>query len=80
MKFVINTQHYCGRDANFFFEIKLEKNKLGKECETGCFQSKLTNFVRAEMRRKAEYQTSRGQICTRLSFSFSDLKPSNNSP
>ena len=61
MKFVINTQHYCGRDVNFFFEIKQEKNKLCKECETGCFQSKVTNYVRAEMRTNAKYQTSRGR-------------------
>ena len=61
VKFVINTQHYCGRDANFFFEIKQEKNKVGKECETGCFQSKVTNYVRAEMRTKAKYQSSRGR-------------------
>ena len=61
MKFVINTQHYCGRDANFFFEIKQEKNKLGKECETGSFQSKVTNYVRAEMRMNTKYQTSRGR-------------------
>ena len=56
------------------FSLKHHKKKQGKERETGCFQSKVANYVSTKTRPKAKYQTSRGQNSSSSSFSFSDLK------
>ena len=43
-------------------------------CETGCFQSKVTNYVSTKTRTNTKCQTSRGQKSYSASFHFSDLR------
>ena len=43
-------------------------------CETGCFQSKVTNYVSTKKRTNTKCQTSRGQKSYLGSFHFSDLR------
>ena len=66
------------------FCLKLRKKKKnnnnknqGKERETGCFQSRITNNVSAKTSTKTKCQTSRGQNLYSSSLSFSGLKLSN---
>jgi len=50
---------------------------MGKERKTGCFQSKVTNYVSTKTRTKREYQTFCGLNSYFSLVSFSDLKLSN---
>ena len=64
----------------FLLEITQKNNNnknQGKERETGCFQSRITNNVSAKTSTKTKYQTSRGQNSYSSSLSFSGLKLSN---
>ena len=64
----------------FLLEITQKNNNnknQGKERETGCFQSRITNNVSAKTSTKTKCQTSRGQNSYSSSLSFSGLKLSN---
>ena len=60
-----------------FFPLEITWKKQGKQRETSCFHSKVTNCVSSKTRAKTKHQTSRGQNSYSSSFTFTDLKPSN---
>ena len=58
VKCVIHTPHYCSSNANFLHENTKKKKTRGKEGETGCFQSKVTNYMN-RTRRRGRKQSAR---------------------
>ena len=68
----VTTRIFCSK-----LRKKKNNKNQGKERETGCFQSRITNNVSAKTSTKTKYQTSRGQNSYSSSLSFSGLKLSN---
>ena len=61
---VCHPVHYCVCNVNFFLENVKKKNQC-KECETDCFQYKVTIFMNTMTSSNTNYKTSCGQthIC-----------------